>query len=248
MVRRSVEMFRQNAEMVRHYTYLMRQDERQLDSADRVTSRQIRTWDVTQLEGVPYSRLVSREDRPLTAKEQQLEEEKLRRSIEERRRETPEQRARRIADWERAQQKRHDPLHEVPDAFDFQLGGEESLHGMPVYVVDATPHPGYRPKGTGAAFLPKVRVRFWIVKDDYHWAKIHLETLDTVTFGGFLLRLAKGSHVEVEQTRVNNEVWLLKNVDLRLSARLLLLKSLRREYIFTFSNYKKFQADSRVVE
>jgi hypothetical protein len=51
----------------------------------------------------------------------------------------------------------------------------------------------------------------------------------------------------VEQARVNQEVWLPKSVTIRASARLMLIKGLRREVIVTFSDYKKFQVDSRVV-
>src|SRR5204862_565784 len=100
IVRRSIELDRRNTELSRKYTLVHRQEDQQLDEAGKVKYREVRTWDITLLEGSPYRRLVARDDRPLPPKEQQLEEQKLRRSMEERRKETPEQRARRIADWE----------------------------------------------------------------------------------------------------------------------------------------------------
>jgi hypothetical protein len=135
---------------------------------------------------------VARNDQPLSPKEQKKEEDKLRKSIEERRKETAEQRARRIADWERRRQRQRDPLKELPDAFDFRLAGEEALASGEVYVIDATPKPGYKPKLPSAAYFPKVKARLWIDKNDYHWAKVELETLDTISFGGFLVRLGEG--------------------------------------------------------
>ena len=51
----------------------------------------------------------------------------------------------------------------------------------------------------------------------------------------------------IEQTRVSDQVWLPKSLSLDASARLLLLKGLRRELEFTFSDYKRFQVDSHVV-
>jgi hypothetical protein len=248
VVLRSINADRANAAIARNYTYLMRQDERQLDAAGNVLSHESRTWDYTMLEGSPFHRLVERDDHPLSAREQKVEEEKLRKSIEDRRQETAEQRARRIADWDRAQQKRREPLRELPDAFDFRFAAEDSISGRPMYVIDATPHPGYRPKSASTAFLTKVRARFWVGKSDYQWTKFDMETLETVAFGAVLLRLAKGSHMVVEQTWVNNEVWLFKSADLRVSARVLLVKGIRREYVFTFSGYKKFVVNSRVVE
>ena len=77
--------------------------------------------------------------------------------------------------------------------------------------------------------------------------KVGIEALDTISFGGFLIRMAKGSHIFVEATRVNNEVWLPKSAILKGSVRIALIKVLRGEVVFTFSNYKKFQTDSRIV-
>ena len=137
---------------------------------------------------------------------------------------------------------------ELPDAFDFRLAGEEALASGEAYVVDAMPKPGYKPKLPLAAYFPKVKARFWIDKNDYHWAKIDVETLDTISFVGFLVRLAKGSRLTIEQAHVNQEVWLLKSATVRASARVALIKSVHEELIVTFSDYKKFQVDSRVVQ
>jgi hypothetical protein len=92
-----------------------------------------------------------------------------------------------------------------------------------------------------------VKARFWIDQKDYHWAKLDVETLDTISFGGFLLRVEKGTRLIIEQAHINDEVWLLKSVTLRASARVALIKSLHEELLITYSDYKKFQVDSRVV-
>jgi hypothetical protein len=247
LVRRSVEVDRKNLEISRAYTYLERQEVRELDGSGKVRNTQVQTSDVTLLEGSPYRRLVARTDQPLSPKEQNKEQDKLRKSIEDRRKETPEERERRIADWDRRRERQREPLRELPDAFDFKLVGEEVLPSGAVYVIDATPKPGYKPKLPSAAYFPKVQARLWIDKNDYHWAKIDVETLDTISFGGFLLRLAKGTRLIVEQAHVNQEVWLLKGVTLRASARIALIKSVHEELILTFTDYKKFQVDSRVV-
>ena len=139
------------------------------------------------------------------------------------------------------------PVRELLDAFDFTLAGEQQMGGREVYRIDATPRPGYQPKSQFASFFPKVRLRFWIDKQDYQAARIEMETLDTISFGGFLVRVGKGTHLVIEQTRVNNEVWLPREVLLTAAARILLVKGFNRELAFTFSDYKKFQVDSRVV-
>ena len=247
IVRRGVETDSRNVEIARNYTYLQRMETRLLDGSGKVTHTQTQTWDVTFLEGSLYQRLVARNDQPLSPKEQKKEEDKLRKMLEQRRKETPEQRQRRIADSERKQARQHEPMKELPDAFDFRLAGEEALAGGEVYVIDATPKPGYKPKLRSAAYFPKVKGRLWIDKTDYHWAKVEVETLDTISFGGILIRLAKGGHIILEQAHVNQEVWLPQSLTVRAKARFALIAALRAEFIFTFSDYKKFQVDSRVV-
>jgi len=247
IVRRAVERDSANTALARNYTFLQRQDLRELDNAGRLKSQRLETWDITLLDGSPYRRLVARDDRPISADEQRREEERLRRSIEDRQKETPAERGRRLAEWNRRQERQRAPVKELVDAFDFQLAGNEVLEGRPVFVIEALPKPGYKPKSTLSAFFPKVKLRLWIDQRDYQGARIDMEVMDAISLGGFLLRVAKGSRLVIEQTRMNDDVWLPKQVSLHASARVLLVKGLNREMDFTFSNYKKFQADSRVV-
>src|SRR5262245_46822613 len=106
-----------------NYQMLYRQEDQLLDEAGSPKSRSVRTWEVAHVDGSPYRRLVARDDKPVSAAEQQFEEQKQRQVTEERRKETPEQRTRRISEWERSQQKRREPLAELADAFDFTTAG-----------------------------------------------------------------------------------------------------------------------------
>jgi hypothetical protein len=51
----------------------------------------------------------------------------------------------------------------------------------------------------------------------------------------------------VEQTRVNDEVWLPKHVTVKASARILFVKGYNLDADYSFRDYKKFQADSHIV-
>jgi hypothetical protein len=247
VVRRAVDHDQQNRLDSRDYTYLQRQDVRELDRGGQVKNRKIETWDITLLEGSPYRRLVARNDQPLSPEEQKAEEERLRLSNEQRRKETSEQRARRLAEWQRRLDRQHDAVKELPDAFEFTRLPDEQLGGRPVYRIDGAPKPGFKPKTQIAGIFPKVKMRMWIDKADYQGAHVEMEVLDTISFGGFLLRLSKGSRMVIDQTRVNDGVWLPRQFSVTAEARILLLKGLNREFDYTFSDYKKFQVDSKVV-
>ncbi len=247
IIQRAVELDRRNTEIARNYTYLQREEERRIDSAGKIKSRKIRTFEVIQVDGSPYRRLVARDDQPLPAEEQREEAEKLQKSNEERLKETPSQREKRVAEARKRAEKRREPLKEMLDAFNFKLAGSEKLNGFDTWIVDASPRPGFRAKTQSGAILSKLKARFWVEKKGNQWVKFEAETLGTVTFGGFIVRLGKGSHFFGEQIRINDEVWLPHRWSIDASARILLVKAMRVEYLYTFSDYRKFSAESRVV-
>lgn len=246
IMRRALAEDSASAALARNYTYIEHQELRTRDGAT-VKVRDSNTYDVTLLEGSPYRRLVAHDGKPLDAKEQAKEEERLRRSIEDRRHETEAQKQQRIADWRRKEEKQHEPLHEIPDAFSLRMAPDENIEGHEVYVIEGTPKPGYKPKTKTAFFLPKVKGRFWITKQGFQAVKIEFETLDTISWGGIVARVSKGTHVRVELTRVNNEVWLPKRILVAGSARVMLVKGYTGELDLTYSGFKKFTVDSRVV-
>jgi hypothetical protein len=63
----------------------------------------------------------------------------------------------------------------------------------------------------------------------------------------FLARLHKGSRVLIETTRVNDEVWLPKHIDVKVDARVALLKNINLEEDLTYRDYRKFRADTKIV-
>src|ERR1039457_6844505 len=247
IVRRSIEAESAGVEVARNYTYLEREETRELDGSGKLKNLAVHTYDVTLLEGSPYRRLVALNDQPLTAKEQKKEEEKLRQSNVARSAATEQQKQQRIADWRRKQEKQREPLREIPDAFDLRLLPDESLDGHAMWVIDATPKAGYKPKLKSAFFFPKVKMRFWIDRQDYQAVKAGIETLDTISWGGILARLAKGDRLTFEMARVNDEVWLPKAIRITGSARVLLVKGYRGDIEIGYSNYKRFSTESRVV-
>jgi len=246
IMRRALAEDSASAAVARNYTYLEHQEVRTLEGG-KMKVRESNTYDVTLLEGSPYRRLVAHNDRPLSPKEQAKEEERLRRSIEDRRHETDAQKQQRIADWHRKEERQHEPLHEIPDAFFLRLAPDEKLDGRDMFVVDATPKPGYQPKLKSAFFLPKVKARFWVAKLDYQCVKLEFETLDTIAWGGIVARVGKGTRLGIELTRVNDEVWLPKRILLAGTARILLVKGYTGELDLTYSGFKKFSVDSHVV-
>jgi len=246
IVRQSVQRMDRNLALARNYTFLERAETRELDADGQVKSHKILLYDVTLLEGSPYRRLVGKDDHGLSPEEQSVEQKKLDDSIAQRQKETPAARARRIADWEKRRQREREPLDEVPDAFDFRMAGEEQIDGRSAWVIEGTPRPGYRGRSTLGKLFPKFRGKLWIDKADYQWVRTEAEATGDISWGLFIARLNKGARVEIQMTRVNDEVWLPKRIEAKVSARLV-VKKYRIESDTSFSNYRKFQVESKVV-
>jgi hypothetical protein len=87
----------------------------------------------------------------------------------------------------------------------------------------------------------------WIDKAEYQWVRLEAETTDVISYGVFLARLNPGAKLVFEQARVNDEVWLPRREWVRGSGRIGLVKKLAVEEEVTWSGYRKFSAESKIV-
>jgi len=255
ILRRAMRMDARNRELERTYTYVERHEQRTLDGKGAVKHRESTTWDVTPLRRITYRRLIQRDDKPLSPAEETQQaaarkrrEAALQKADERRAAETPAERQKRLAARDRARQQEQRDKDEIVDGFDLHLIGEEQIDGIPVWVIDGAPRPGYKFKSSQFInVVSRMKGRIWIAKSDYQPVRIDAETTGTISFGGFLARIYKGTRVQVEYTYVNGEIWLPKRMSFSVSGRILLLKGLREEGDSAYSGYQKFSTDSRVV-
>ena len=236
-----------NWEQEKNYTFIQRIEQRELNSDGSLKSKKSQTEEIIFLYDQPYPRLIKRDDQPLSDAEARKVEKKLNDTMEKRKNETPPEKQKRLAEFERRHRDEHEFLLEVPDAYDFRIVAEETLNGRPAYVLAGEPRADFRPKLNAARVLPKLRPKLWIDQDDFNWLKLQADVIDTITWGGFLLRLHPGSHIELEQTLVNGEVWLPKHARIGFDARVALLKVIRLDVDATFSDYKKFRTESKII-
>jgi hypothetical protein len=247
IVRRAVAADERNWKLARNYTFSERADLRYLDAQGAVKLREVSLHDVLLLEGSPYERLVARDDHPLPPADEKKEQEKLARSTAERRAESAAKRQRRLTEYLARPEWQREAWRELPEAFDFRLMGEEVWAGHTLYVIDATPRPGFPPKSRTAKMLARVHAKLWVDKQDYHLVKGEVEVTDTISMGLFLVLVAKGSHASFEETRVNGEVWLPSKVRASASARLGLVRVVRIEQELSYTNCRKSQTDPPIL-
>lgn len=247
IVRQAMQHDVRNWEQEKNYTFVQRIEQREHNSDGSLKSTKVETEEIIFLYGQPYAHLIKRNDQPLSDAEAQKVEKKLNDTMQRRGQETSEERQKRLADFEKRHRDEHAFLLEVPEAYDFRIVGEEALNGRAAYVITGEPRRDFRPNMNAARVLPKLRPKLWIDKEGYQWLKLEADVIDTITWGGFLLRLHSGSHIELEQTLVNNEIWLPLHANINFDARVALFKAIRLDIDAKFSDYRKFRTDSKVI-
>ncbi len=243
IVRKSLDRDRFNFGRAKDYTYKERSEVRSLDSSGRVNNREIETSEILVLMGRPYTKLIGKDDKPLSAKEQQREQEKIDKELARRQGATEKD----AKDFEKRRREGRKFLDEFTSVFDVKVVGEEQLHGRAVWVIEAVARPEYKARERLAKIMQKVRGRIWIDKVDSNWVKVEAVTTDTISVGLSLLRLGPDTKMLFEQTRVNEEIWLPAHIRISADARVGYIRRLRRDIEIQYSEYRKFQTESRMI-
>ena len=247
LVRQTADNDMQNDKKQGDYTYVERDEEKRLDGQGKVKSTETKTYDVMEIYGEQVQKLIAKDDKPLSEKDANKEDDKIQKLIDKRRRESPEDRNKRLEKEEKDREDERKFVREVADAYNFEFDGIESINGRENYVIEGDPIPGYQPHMKEARVLPKLRFRVWIDKDEKEWKKLDIQFIDTASWGVFVLRIHKGTRLVIEQMRVNDEVWLPQHVAVTADFRLALLKNFDLALDDTFRDYKKFRADTKII-
>lgn len=237
----------QNDRLLRNYTYVEREVDTELDGKGRKKSTKERTYDILEIYGEQVQRLTEKDDKPLSDKEAAKEEEKVQKLIDKRKNESENDRKKREDKAEKEREEGREFIRDVADAYNFTLEGTENVSGREAWVIDGEPRTGFVPHAKDAQYLTKFHGRVWIDKRDLQLSKLDVECLDTISWGSFLARFHKGSRFMLEQTRVNDEVWLPLHLTAKVDARLALLKNIDVNVEQSYRDYKKFRATARVV-
>ena len=237
----------ENDKRQRDYTYVEREVQNKLDGGGNVKSTEVKTYDVLEIYDEQVQRLIEKDDKPLDAKAAAKEDEKIQKIIDKRKDESEEARKKREEMEEKDREDERKFVREVADAYNFTLVGTESIDGREAWVIEGEPRPGFEPHMKESKFLSKFRGRVWIDQGDLQLAKMDVEAIDTVSIGLFLARVHKGTRFMLEQTRVNDEVWLPRHLTFKFDARLALVKEYNISGEQNYRDYKKFRASSKIV-
>ncbi|MGC9949967.1 MAG: hypothetical protein ABSF64_26665 [Bryobacteraceae bacterium] len=247
IVRKSVDLDQANWLRMKDFTWVAHSTERHFDSDGKVKSTERSAWETVMLDGEPYRRTLERNGQALAPAEQKKQQEKLDKSAARLAHETPDEKRRRLAEYEARRRKEREFLREIPEAYDLRIEGEAQVDGHTAWVIAGTPRAEYRARDRDAKALLKIRGKIWVDQSNYQWIRVEAETTETIAFGLFLARLNPGAKLVFEQTRVAGELWLPKRLYMKGAGRLGLIKRIAMDREITWSDYRRFQVDSKIV-
>ena len=237
----------QNDLKQRDYTYIERSEMRSLDGQGQVKKVESETDEVMVIYGEQVERKIAKDDKPLSPKDAAKEDKKIQELIDKRKNESEEKRQKRLAKEAKDREESRQFVREIADAYNFSFRGQEEVDGHAAYVIDWEPRPGFQPHLKDAKYLPKFRGRVWLEPTEFQVVKLDAEAIDNLSWGLFLARIHKGAHIVLEQTRVNDEVWLPKRVQIAFQGRMALLVGVHLDIDMTYKDYKKFRSSTRIL-
>jgi hypothetical protein len=199
-----------------------------------------KTFEVVMMDGSPYRRLVTINGKPLSAAQQAAERQKEAAARRQRASESPSARKARIAKYERGRQRDNAMMSQLTVAFNFTLNGEDTLRGHRVYVLDATPRPGYVPPNRDCEVLPGMRGKLWIDQQSFQWVQVEAEVITPVSIGGFLATVNPGTRFQLDKEPFGDgSVWFPSLFKMQANAKVLFLFSKNSSEEDKFWDYQR---------
>jgi hypothetical protein len=155
---------------------------------------------------------------PLTAQEQQNEDERIQKLLQDRARHKKEQQSRR-EDSDQARKL----LQMLPDAFDFSCAGTEGK----LVKLNFVPNPNFRPSSRQAKVFHDMVGSVWVDPQEKRLAGIAGRLMKEVKFGGGLLgHLDQGGEFFVKQTEITPGHWDMTRLRVNMHGKALFFKTI----------------------
>ena len=243
-------------QILENYSYTQKIISRELGKDGILRETQSETYQLSFYKGNRIRRLVEKNGKPLSEKDQQDEDKNVQKRVAEIEKEIAKREAKAAkSDEETAEsENRRISTAELLRASNLINPRRERFRGREVIVFDFEPNPNFDFKNAKSflKFFGKVGGVMWVDEKDKQIARIEAVLFDNFKIGGGLLaNLKKGASFTLEQERVGDEIWLPSSADINLSVKVLLVKGINVNQIVKSYDYRKFNSeikDSKVDE
>ncbi|MGC2659727.1 MAG: hypothetical protein WA324_17345 [Bryobacteraceae bacterium] len=229
IIQRSVKAIQRDFEAAPNYNY---------KETDR-TGTQTKTYQVTMIDGSPYNRLIEQNGHAISGQQEQDEQRKFEQAKSGRGSESASDRQRRINKYQQDRRRDNKMMQQLAVAFTFKLTGEHKLNGFDVYVLRATPKPGYQPPNMETQVLPGMNGELWIDEKSFDWVKVTAKVIKPVSIEGFLAEVEPGTRFELEKRPVGDGIWMPSHFAMNSHAKVLFLFNHDSQQNQTFFDYQR---------
>ncbi len=232
--------------ILEEYTFTETSIERVADKNGTLHEKGSETNQITFYKGTRIYRLIEKNGKPLSGKEQEKEDKDVAERVAELEKKIARREEKKNAgETGPADEEQRVSIAEVLRASNLMNPRRERFRGREVIVFDFEPNPNFDYKNAKSIlkFFGKTAGVIWIDENDKQVARMEAYLADSFSVVAGLVKLRKGASFSMEQDRINNEIWLPLIREINLSARVFLVKGLDFNQTTRFGNYKKFKAE-----
>lgn len=206
------------------------------------TPKGSKTYQVTMIDGTPYYRLLEVNGEPLSPEQEHKEMQKQQQETKKRDSEAADARRERIAKYEKDRTRDNRMMHQLTKAFDFKLVGTKNVRGFEVWVLKATPKPGYQPPNRDTEVLTGMEGELWVDQQTCQWVRVYAVVLHPVSIEGFLAQVEPGTQFDLQYIPVSHDVWQPSEYSMQAHARVMFMFNHSSQEQDTYWDYQPVAA------
>lgn len=228
------------------YLYRSVVTEERSDGHGGVKKSETDEFEIFWLEGVRVRRMVKKNGKELSAEEQKKENEQIDKEVAK----AKERRAK-AAENGKDTGPRGEELVTVSRLLElgsFTNARREQLNGRDAIAVDFAGDPKAKTKSKFEEVIRDMAGTAWLDEQDKVLVKAQGHFINNFKVGaGLVVNIQKGTNFEMEQRKINDEVWLLSTAEGQGSFRFLLFAGFNGTVRIVDSDYRKFKATSKIL-
>jgi len=177
--------------------------------------------------------------RPLTPEQRQKDEERMKKLVDD-----PNERAKRERRAKQDEEKAKELLKAIPDAFVFKYAGMDGN----LTLLTFSPNPHYSPPTRELMVYHAMTGKLWVDRNAMRLAMIEGRLVEDVKFGwGLLGHLDKGGTFKVIQQKVAEDHWDQVFLDINMTGRAIIFKTLNIKQKQILSNFRRVPDDLTIA-
>lgn len=237
---------RQDEARLKDYLYRQTQTLDQADGKGGVKKREVRTFDVFWLQGVPVRKMTSKNGTPLSADDLKKEDDRIEKEVKS-------AREKREKNDDKGRQTDPRGNEEVTVSRILELGTFSNarriqLSGRDTIVVDYAGDPKAKTRNRAEEVIRDLHGTVWIDEADKEIVKTEGRFFRSFKIGGGLVaNVHEGTRFGLEQQKINGEVWLPTRLEGEGAARFLLFFNFNGRLQVVDDSFRKFKTSSTLL-